>query len=329
MEAIWNSGIAFIVLFQSLGEWLVTPMKFFSFLGSEEFFLLSLPLLYWSVDTGLGLRVGIIFLFSGSVNSFLKLGLRGPRPYWYSTLVKAYSMETSFGVPSGHAQIAMSLWGMIAAVLKRQWAWLAAIFIVLMIGLSRLFLAVHFPHDVLMGWVIGALILWAFARFWHPVSAWANKKSFGQQIGLAFAASLVLLICGVIPFGTLQGWDLPVNWLANIQQAGFDELPAPVSLDSTITFAAVMFGMFAGVAWMNLRGGYEASGSGKQRILRLLPGMLGIVIIYLGLRAIFPQGDTFTAYLLRYLRYALIGLWVTAGGPWIFQKMKLAKNQGI
>ncbi len=329
MEAIWNNGITFIVWFQGLGSWLLTPMLFFSFLGSEEFILLLLPVLYWCVDANLGLRMALIVLFSGGTNEILKLSFHGPRPYWFSTQVKAYAAETSFGVPSGHAQIATSLWGMAAAVIKRPWATLTAVFIILMIGLSRLYLAVHFPHDVLLGWAIGALILWVFVKWWNSVDKWVKRKSLGQQIGLAFAASVVMLVFGVMAFGTLRNWVLPAAWISNAQLAGSDVLPAPASLSTTVTSAAVLFGILAGLAWLNSRGGFQANGSTGQRILRLLPGLAGILLLYIGLGAIFPRGEFFSAYLFRYIRYALIGVWITAGAPWLFQRINLAQKNKV
>src|SRR3972149_286454 len=139
MESILQGGIAFIVWLQGFGGWLELPMKLFSFLGAEEFFLLALPIIYWCVDAGAGLRIGTIVLFSSGVNDILKLAFHGPRPYWFSTQVKALAAETSFGVPSAHAQTAVSLWGMAAAQIRRSWAWAVAVFIILMIGLSRLY----------------------------------------------------------------------------------------------------------------------------------------------------------------------------------------------
>jgi membrane-associated phospholipid phosphatase len=324
METIWNIGIAFIIWFQGLGDWLIAPMKFFTFLGSEEFFMVVLPLIYWCIDASTGLRIGVIVLVTGSISEFLKLIMHGPRPYWYSTQIRALTSEVTFGVPSGHAQIATGLWGMAAAQIKRRWAWLAAVLIIIMIGLSRLYLGVHFPHDVLLGWAIGALVLWAFLRWWDTTAAWVKQKSLGQQIGLAFALSIVFVTLGLIGFGSLRNWVMPAEWLANATQAEGVELPAPVSLNNPITSAAILFGFLAGLAWMNSRGGFNTQGSFWQRALRLLPGLVGVLILYLGLRAVFPSGDSFIAYFLRYVRYAMIGLWVSGGAPWLFQKLKLA-----
>ncbi|NPU84047.1 MAG: phosphatase PAP2 family protein [Syntrophaceae bacterium] len=326
MEPIFLSGIAFITWLQGLGEWLVVPMQLFSFLGTEEFFLLVLPIIYWSVDADAGLRVGMILLLSGGLNDTLKLAFHGPRPYWFSTQVKALAPETSFGMPSGHAQIAASLWGLGASLVKRPWAWGAAVFIILMIGLSRLYLAAHFPHDVLVGWITGALVLWVFLQGWDAVAAWAKRKSPGEKVGLAFALSMAMLASGVIAFVSWNGWVLPADWVANARQAGANPLPAPVTLNGAVTFSAALFGMLAGLVWMDSKGGYGSDGSFRGRCGRLLPGFAGLLMIYLGLRAIFPHGETVSSYALRYLRFALVGLWISAGAPWLFMKLNMARS---
>jgi hypothetical protein len=82
--------------------------------------------------------------------------------------------------------------------------------------------------------------------------------------------------------------------------------------------------MLAGLAWTRSRGGYHAGGSFTRRALRLLPGLVGLLVLYLGLSAIFPSGETFFPLFLRYVRYASIAFWVTGGAPWLFIKLKLA-----
>lgn len=327
MESLWEMGIAFIVAFQSLGGWLEAPMQFFTFLGSEEFFLLVLPVLYWSVDSRLGLRVGVILLLSGAFNDAFKLAMHGPRPYWVSTAVKAFSAETSFGIPSGHAQIAAGVWGMLAAHLRRGWVWAIAIFIILMIGISRLYLGVHFPHDVLFGWLAGMLLLWALLRFWDRAAAWLTKQSLGRQIALAFGFSMLLLMGSLLPYLFLQNWPLPASWISNAQLAGVDELPHPITLNGILTTSGTLFGLFAGLAWMNTQGGFNARGTTTQRILRYVLGVLGVSILWFGLGVIFPRGDELIPYILRFVRYGLVGLWVSAGAPWLFIKLRLANLQ--
>ena len=126
MDGLIASGIQWILAVQGLGAWLEAPMKLFSFLGTENFFLLVLPLIYWCVDASLGMRVGFILITSSYVNGIFKLWFAGPRPYWVSDKVIPFSVESSFGVPSGHAQNAVTNWGMLAAGSRRRWAWAVA-----------------------------------------------------------------------------------------------------------------------------------------------------------------------------------------------------------
>jgi len=295
-------------------------MQFFSFLGTEDFFMVALPLLYWCVDSVLGIRVALILLLSTNINSAYKLAFQGPRPYWYSPQVRALATETSFGVPSGHAQIATTIWGLLAAYLRKWWAWLAAILLILLIGLSRLYLGVHFPHDVLLGWLIGGIILWLALRFWDPVFAWAKKLSVGWQVLAAFLASLVVFLLPVIPYIWLKAsnWQPPQEWAMFATEA--------LSLASVATVTGTFFGMLAGVIWLAGQGGFQTKGLWWKLVLRFLLGVAGVFIIRYGLKYIFPAGENVLAYFFGYLRYTVIGFWITAGAPWIFIRLKLAEK---
>lgn len=318
--------LSWIIAFQSLGDWLLAPMKFFSFLGSEEFFILALPLIYWSLDSAMGLRVGVILLVSGGINDLFKLAFHSPRPYWVNAGVEALSTETSFGLPSGHAQISVGVWGTVAGYLRRSWAWAIAIFLIFMIGLSRPFLGVHFWGDVFTGWILGAVILWLFLRYWKPVENWARRQSFGIQVLFAFLASL-----GIVLFNAVfliawkeEGRAALGAWISIAAQAGAHELPAPLTLSGALTNAGTLFGLLVGFAWLFSRGGWKVSGPAWKRVARYLVGLVGILLLWYGLGEIFPRGEAWGPYGWRYLRYALLGMWVSAGAPVIFTKLKLS-----
>ena len=324
MESVWNLGIAWNIILQSLGGWLKTPMEVFSFFGNEYFFLLLLPGLYWCIEASIGVRVGIILLLSTSVNDAFKLAFHGPRPYWFSQDVIGYASETSFGVPSGHAQIAAGVWGMLAASMRKWWGWLFAILVILMVGISRLYLGVHFPHDVILGWLLGAFLLWLVLRFWDPVVTWLKKMSLGQQILAAFLTSLVLILFSLIPFLWLKftNWQPPEAWADFAKDA--------VSLSGTFTAAGTFFGLLTGLTWFNRQGGFSTNGPVWKRILRFCLGAVGILVFYLGLQQLFglivPDTEALLPYILRYIRYVLVGAWVSAGAPWLFVKLRLAKQ---
>jgi hypothetical protein len=270
-----------------------------------------------------------MLLVSGSINDWLKLALHLPRPYWYSTQVSALSAETSFASPSNHAQVAASLWGVMAARLRRPWAWALAAILAFLIGLSRIYLGVHFPHDVLLGWLIGALLLWLLLQLWDPAAAWLKKRSAAGQILLSLAASLLLLLPTLLMQAWLQAnWQIPQAWLDNVALAlPNGPLPAPLSLEGPISNAGTIFGLAAGLVWLGRQGSFKTNAPWWKLILRYLLGLAGVLILRYGLKAIFPEGETWLAYSLRYVRYALIGLWVTGGAPWAFVRTKLAVRQ--
>ena len=69
---------------------------------------------------------------------------------------------------------------------------------------------------------------------------------------------------------------------------------------------------------------FDAAGTVCQRAVRFLVGIVGLLILYLGLKAIFP-GEGEPLYLaLRFVRYCLVGLWAGLGAPWLFRKLGLA-----
>lgn len=325
MQPITVSGIPFILMFQNLGDWLLAPMRLFSELGTEDFFFLVLPLIYWSINSALGLRVGMILVTSSMFNYIFKIALAGPRPYWVDSQVRGLWPETSFGVPSGHAQHAMTVWGIIAYFARKTWVRVICILLILLIGISRLYLGSHFLHDVIAGWLIGAALLWAFIRYWDTLAAWLAEKSLKQQVGIAFAVSLLFIIAGWTATAPRLDYQVPAEWIENALRDS-DLVPAPVDPNGIFTSAGTFFGLAVGLAWINSRGGYQADGPVWKRIVRYAVGLVGVLILWMGLGAVFPRGDDLLVYVLRFVRYTLVGWWVTGGAPWVFLHFKLTTS---
>jgi membrane-associated phospholipid phosphatase len=324
MDALFQGGIDWIVAIQSLGDWLELPMIFFTTLGNEDFFFLVLPLVYWSVDPGLGLRIAFILAASNYLNSIVKLLFVAPRPFWVSAQVEPFLHENTFGIPSGHAQNSAAFTGIMAAWIKKPRAWAAALLLTFFIGFSRLYLGLHFVHDILAGWAIGFVLLFLFLRFWEPVAAWLRMKSLLQQIGLAFLISLLMTAIGLLTTSRLEEYVFPVEWVDNARRAG--PIADPVSLEGTFTSAGSFFGLAAGAAWIASRGGFQAAGPLEKRALRYVIGLLGIVVLWFGLGQVFPDGESIAPLVLRYFRYFLVGFWITAGAPWLFFHFNLVRQ---
>jgi hypothetical protein len=53
-------------------------------------------------------------------------------------------------------------------------------------------------------------------------------------------------------------------------------------------------------------------------------GLVGILVIWYGLGLVFPRGESFVPSIFRFVRYTLLGVWVSAGAPLFFTKLKLS-----
>ncbi len=328
MEPILDPGLLLIQFLQGLGDWLALPMQWFTMLGNEIFFLIAAPVLYWCVDAGLGLRLGLILMLSNSLCGIFKIILHSPRPYWYSTQVSALSAETSFGVPSGHAMNAASVWGLLAAWLKSRLAWLAAGVVIFLIGLSRLVLGVHFPGDVVAGWLLGFLLLWAYLKMELRVRSRLASLSPGARILIALAASLGLILLFGLARLSLGAWAVPAAWIENARLAtGISEPIDPLSLAGIVANAGTLFGLAAGAVALALTGGFDAGGVAWKRGARFLVGVAGVLLFWRGLGAALPEGEAALSLFLRWARYALVGFWVTGLGPWVFIRLGLANRK--
>jgi len=317
-------GIPIISWLQGLGTFLVTPMKLLSFLGTEDFFLLVMPAMVWCVDASLGLRIGLVLLTSAGVNNLLKVAVGWPRPYWVSDKVTAYAFESSYGLPSGHAQNSMALWGRMAAGLRRR-AWVIGLgALIFLISLSRLYLAVHFPSDVLAGWVVGGILLALFLWLEKPVGAWIGRQTLGLQLAVPLLAALLMITVGALVSAATADRLVPEEWVARSTAAFLDEPPIDPQAVDVVSSAGTLFGLGAGAVLLRRWGKFKADGKLGARAARFALGLVGVLLIYFGLRMILPVGEGLVPQSLRFVRYALVGLWVAYLAPWVFVRLKLA-----
>lgn len=318
MEIIWDFGLSIIHALQSLG-WLAWPMQAITQLGSEAFFLVFVSLLYWCIDARLGMRVALVLLLSTSLNSWLKLVFAGPRPQWYSPHVRAYEAESSFGLPSAHAQNAVTVWGEAAWQAQGRWLRGLAVGLIGLIGFSRIYLGVHFPTDVLLGWGVGLGVLWLFNQFSARVMQRMGRHQLGAQLMLVAVTSLLLLLPSLLVAHLRGPWQMPTAWLQSLQSSA-ETLPHPYSLDTPVAAAGTWLGFVAGALWLNARKqSFQPRGHVWRRGRQYVIGISVAIVLWAGLDQLFPEGSTLVAYSLRYLRYALLGGWITAGAPLLFR----------
>lgn len=292
MESILQWGIDLIISIQQIhGPVLDSIFRAITFMGEEEFYLLLLPLIFWCVDFGLGARLAILFLLSSWLNVNLKDLFHQPRPFDLDQSVMLSSAD-GYGLPSNHAQSAIVVWGSIASWGHKTWLWVVAIGLMILIGFSRVYLGVHFPTDVFAGWVIGIILLGVYLAAEPTIRERLTKINTWIQILLALAVPIALLL---------------------IHQA-----------KSTASTMGTLAGLGVGLALMQQYISFSAGGPWWHRAIRFIVGSIVVFALYIGLKAIFP-GEESTFYIVfRFLRYGLIGVWISFGAPWLFQKFKLS-----
>lgn len=129
-------------------------------LGSLEFYMFAIPVIYWMVDKHFGFRFSIFFIFSAYVNSGAKHIFQTQRPPNELRLVS----QEGYSFPSGHAQGSTAFWGFLALKLKTPLAYVGAVIMILLVSFSRVYLGVHWPIDILGGVVIGVILLLLYTR---------------------------------------------------------------------------------------------------------------------------------------------------------------------
>ena len=323
MESFLQFEIDIILALQNIGSWLVAAMKGLTFLGNEDFFILIMPLLYWCLDSELGIRLGVMLLYSNGFTSAFKMSFHSPRPSWISKAVIPHVYESSFGLPSGHSTMAASVWGLLASSCKKGWAKVLAILVIFLIGFSRLVLGAHFLRDVLSGWLLGGLFLLVFLKLEKPVTGWLKNLNTKQKLFISLFATVILLLPALFTQRVHYYFDIPVEWINN---AGYPI--APFSLDGVFTAAGTLFGFTSGVTLLeHYQKKFKIEGTFAQKALRYSLGLIGVLIIRYGLKLIFPDGDDVISQIFRMVRYGVVGLWVAFLAPVLFQKIKLAEPQ--
>ncbi|XP_041937859.1 glucose-6-phosphatase catalytic subunit 1-like [Alosa sapidissima] len=216
---------------------------------------------WFHLSSKVGIKLIWVAVIGDWFNLVLKWVLFGERPYWWVHDTKFYgadarpsldqfpiTCETGPGSPSGHAMGAAGVWCvMITAVLsmaaKKKPPFLLYsilqvsllvlfVLVELIVCMSRVYMAAHFPHQVISGVISGLIVAEVFSRVQWIYSA-SMKKYFGVTIFLtSFAVGFYVLLKAV-------GVDL--LWTLEKAQTHCVN-PAWVHMDST-PFASLLRNM--------------------------------------------------------------------------------------
>jgi hypothetical protein len=208
--------------------------------------------------------------------------------------VRLYDVE-GYGMPSGHAQLSAVVWGTIADAFERPQLWIVAILMTGLIGFSRIYLGVHFPVDVLAGWLVGALLLVANLGLHRSLEKGLREGGLGLQLTAAVILPLALL--------------------------------AFHPTENAATLTGILLGAGIGIALLRRTLAYRASGPIWKSAVRFLIGIAGLLALRFGLKILFSVMGACLQITMQFVRYTTLGLWAGFAAPWLFEKLQLASDE--
>ncbi len=175
---------------------LTVVMCFFTLLGQELILVAVIAAVYFAVDKRFGERTAISVLTAASLNGIIKEGVKRPRPYVAGVVSRvevdnflvSTDMHASYSFPSGHSMNSAAFFGQTALTLKRKWVGFSCLAVTLLIMLSRLYLGVHYPTDVLAGGALGLAVALGFSLLYNK----NEMLTLYIAAGLSVAFSLTL-----------------------------------------------------------------------------------------------------------------------------------------
>jgi membrane-associated phospholipid phosphatase len=282
-------------ILRKLLPWAVIISRILSFFGSEYFFVAIIAIGYWAVDKNSSKKAALLLLFSSITNYWLKITIRNPRPLpsnWLPGIT-----ASNYSLPSGHAQNSTTFWGWFGMKTEAKWKKVLYIGIIFLVGLSRIYMGVHWLVDVIVGWITGFVLLFLIRKL-------GNNKRYSLVDSESFNTGLVLfgLVATILTeaFSSLRLTGLEANFGA---------------------IGGLMIGMGIGFTLEKRYIDFEICPDHSlwKLLLRVGFGLFLVFLVMIGLSSILPS----EVYWLSSIRYALVALMALFVWPYVFTKFNI------
>lgn len=288
-----------------------------SFFGETYAFILLVTLIYDMFDKTLAVRLSVVVLLSMCLNQVLKIIIKNPRPFirentylqkWAVSTENAKELALEYSTPSGHAMGGSAFYSYLYAAVENRFVKVIAVVAILLTGLSRPYLGVHYPGDILIGWTIGLLIGLVSIKYADQISDGWNRLYYGGRAVIVVVGSLGLWLITI----AINGWRIDSQPLTFLGYAGF---LTGIVLGYPLELRIVRF---------------DPKSSGPlAKVLRFGISMAAALASLLLLEALFRAIATdysIFGNLLQYIRYTVAGVVTIFVAPLFFTKIGLAET---
>lgn len=173
--------------------------SFITLFGEETIFMAIGMIIFWCVDKFKGYYLLCVGFLGTVLNQFLKIVCQVPRPWIkdpnFTIVESAREAASGYSFPSGHTQTSVGLYGGIARLTNNKTLRLVMIILAALVALSRMYLGVHTPADVLVSVLIATVLIFVA----YPLFKKAEKSpKVMYSILFFFLVTIIAYICFVV-----------------------------------------------------------------------------------------------------------------------------------
>ena len=277
--------------------------SFITLFGEETVFMAVGMIVFWCVNKFKGYYLLCVGFFGTVINQFLKIVCRVPRPWVkdpdFTIVESAKEAASGYSFPSGHTQTSIGLYGGIARAWKNRVLQIVMIILAALVALSRMYLGVHTPADVLVSVGIAAVLIFVA----HPIFKKAeNSSKVMYAVLISFLAVITAYLVFVIfyPFPAEVYTDNAIYNLESARKNGFTLLGCALGLIAVYTID---------LKWIK----FETKAVFWAQILKVIGGLALVLLVKEVLRS--PLDALFNGHLIartvRYFMMVIVGgaLW--------------------
>ena len=277
-------------------------VQFFTIIG-EEFLVIAISVfIYWNISKKNGFVMSMSLMNALAAMGIAKAVVRFPRPWVVLDNLETVRQHTATGYsfPSGHTTIAASSYSSMAVTFRKRWLSVLCSVAILLVALSRLYLCVHWPMDVVAGVLIGCGTTFVFGGFFSGLYD-DKARSIRVTAVIGCVMTLATLVLAVIL--TMEKGD-------------------SLALDDLCMSFSIYGGLAFGFAIERRFNDFDITeGEWGKKILRYVVGMAVVVFIAFGGKALLQTVGIYNP-MTRALRYFIIGIWCCTY-PMLGKKLRL------